>query len=80
MKANVVADQLLLQYPGKQAIFLPDEENPSEIIVEIEKTDIPSTAMAVIDRSAPHFHRRMRDIYRREGAPPALRQSDKGHP
>jgi mannose-6-phosphate isomerase-like protein (cupin superfamily) len=63
MKANEVAAQLRLAYPGKPVIFLPDEENPAEIIVEIEKTDITSTAMAVIDRSAPHFHRRTREIY-----------------
>ncbi len=53
-------------YPGKNIIQIPPE-NPSEIICEVDKVDDPqggcSVAIAVIDHSAPHFHRRTCERY-----------------
>lgn len=56
----------MAQYPGKPIKMLP-EVNPTEIICEFDpKASHPewSLAIAVIDRSEPHFHKRMTEIYR----------------
>jgi mannose-6-phosphate isomerase-like protein (cupin superfamily) len=66
VNAESTIKQLQELYPGKPIKCLPQEQ-PSEIICEFDsRDDHPdfSFAMAVIDRSAPHHHRRTTEIYR----------------
>ena len=51
------------RYPGKKIITLPAED-PKEVICEVDVTPEKSVAIAVIDKSAPHFHRIMTETYR----------------
>ena len=50
------------RYPGSKVIELPAGE-PKEIIVELEEREDFSRAVAVIERSEPHFHRQMTEEY-----------------
>jgi mannose-6-phosphate isomerase-like protein (cupin superfamily) len=52
-----VEEELLRQYPGAHVKVTPDR---AEIVAEIG----PGRAVAVIERSLPHFHRKMTEIYR----------------
>lgn len=61
---HVIAE-LKNQYPGCRIIKLP-ENNPTEILCEIESAeDHPeySVAISVIDRSVPHHHNHMTEVY-----------------
>ena len=49
--------ELLREYPGAAIKVAPDR---AEIVAEIE----PKRAVAVIERSQPHFHREMTEVYR----------------
>lgn len=54
-----IVEELERNYPGKKIIKLPQEQ-PTEILCEVVPTvDNPekSVAIAVIDRSAPHYHK-----------------------
>ena len=65
MDAQSVIKELQAEYPGKPIKCLP-EESPSEIICEFEPPEEHpdwSRAMAVIDKSKPHFHRVMTEVY-----------------
>jgi quercetin dioxygenase-like cupin family protein len=65
MNTEKVIEELSRKYPGKK-IMKNEEENPTEIICEIEPTaEHPeeSIAVAVIDKSKPHYHRKTREIY-----------------
>lgn len=60
-----VIDQLSLQYPNYKIIRLPIN-NPTEILVEIEPTENHSDysiAISVIDRSVPHYHKQVTELY-----------------
>jgi mannose-6-phosphate isomerase-like protein (cupin superfamily) len=64
---NVAKVRLELQtkYPGKKIICLP-ENNPSEIICEIEPAgEHPdySIAISVIDKTASHYHQKTTENY-----------------
>jgi mannose-6-phosphate isomerase-like protein (cupin superfamily) len=64
--AQTVIKELQEAYPGKLIKSLPETE-PTEIICEFDpKDEHPdfSFAVAVIDRSVPHHHRRTTEIYR----------------
>lgn len=66
MNADAIIKELRDSYPGKLIKRLP-EDSPSEIICEFDPPgDHPewSLAVAIIDRSAPHYHRKMTEIYR----------------
>src|SRR5262245_26669750 len=52
-----IRTELLRQYPGASIKVAPDE---AEIVAEID----PKRAVAVIERSQPHFHRQMTEVYR----------------
>ena len=52
-----IRDELLREYPGAQIKVAPDR---AEMVAEIE----PKRAVAVIERSQPHFHRKMTEVYR----------------
>ena len=49
--------ELLWEYPGAAIKVAPDR---AEIVAEIE----PKRAVAVIERSQPHSHREMTEVYR----------------
>ncbi len=65
MNAQKIIEKLKQQYPGKAVICLP-EENPSEIICELEPTSEhseKSIALAVVGKSALHYHKQSTEIY-----------------
>lgn len=65
MNPKAVTSQLKQNYPHK-SIFKNDANNPTEIICELEPTtDHPeySKAIAVIDRSIPHYHTKTTETY-----------------
>jgi len=58
MNTEKVINELSQKYPGKK-IIKNDEENPTEIICEIES----GLAVAVIDKSIAHYHRKTTETY-----------------
>lgn len=65
MNARAVIAKLHKLYPGKTMVK-NDEKNPTEIICEIEPTSEHagySVAIAVIDRSIPHYHKKSEEEY-----------------
>ncbi len=65
MNAKKIITELQKTYPLKR-IILDNKKNPREIICEIEGTsEHPefSIAIAVIDSSAPHFHKKAEETY-----------------
>lgn len=65
MNASSIIVQLQRQYPGK-TIIKNNEENPTEIICEIDPTsEHPehSVAIAIIDYSIPHYHNLSEEVY-----------------
>lgn len=60
-----VLAQLSSQYPNSKIIKLP-ENNPTEILVEIDPTQNHpdySVAISIIDRSLPHYHKQVTELY-----------------
>jgi mannose-6-phosphate isomerase-like protein (cupin superfamily) len=65
MKASKIISQLQQKYPGKP-IYKNDDNNPTEIICEIEKKSTNhnySKAVAIIDKTKPHFHTKAVEEY-----------------
>jgi len=65
MNIKKIVTQLQKQYPGKK-ILKNNEENPTEIICEIDPTkDHPAydTAIAIIDQSIAHYHKKITETY-----------------
>ncbi|MCX6813342.1 MAG: cupin domain-containing protein [Candidatus Azambacteria bacterium] len=65
MNVEKVIKELSQEYPGKQVIK-NEEKNPTEILCEIDPTtDHPerSVAIAVIDKSKPHYHKKTKETY-----------------
>ena len=61
-KENVVS-QLRKEYPEGNIIF-NNLDNPTEIICELQQTSRDSsTAIAVIERSLPHLHKKTTEEY-----------------
>lgn len=66
-----IVAELEREFPGRPITCLcggrtaMPEEDPTEIIVEIERTANPdqSVAIAVIDRSEPHVHEQTYEVY-----------------
>ena len=61
-----VLKELNNKYPNKEIVCIP-ETNPSEILCVIDATiDHPahSLAVAVIDKSTPHYHRQTTETYK----------------
>jgi mannose-6-phosphate isomerase-like protein (cupin superfamily) len=56
-QVSLITQQLLQEYPGANIKVMPDR---AEMVAEIE----PGRAVAVIERSQPHFHRKMTEVYR----------------
>lgn len=66
MNVQKVIAELQEKYPGKP-ILKNNEEHPTEIVCEIEPTsEHPdySTAVAVIDESIPHYHKKTTEEYK----------------
>lgn len=59
-KAKVIKE-LQAKHPGKNIVCLP-EDKPTEIICELEPE--LGLALAVIDKSAPHQHLKMKEFYK----------------
>jgi mannose-6-phosphate isomerase-like protein (cupin superfamily) len=54
------------RYPGKNIIRIP-EDNPTEIVCEVEPTtdhDTYSVAVAIIESSKPHVHNKSLETYK----------------
>jgi mannose-6-phosphate isomerase-like protein (cupin superfamily) len=65
MDAKAIVTELEKTYPGKLIKQLP-ADNPTEIVCEFDPRDQHpdfSIAVAIIDRSAPHFHNHTTEIY-----------------
>lgn len=65
MNVAKVISELKEKYPGKK-IVINTPENPTEIICEIEPTETHperSTAVAVVDKIRPHYHKKLTEIY-----------------
>ena len=65
MNTKKIVETLRRQYPGK-LIALNNEKKPTEIVCEAEPTDkhpAYSVAIAVVDKSLPHKHLAMEEIY-----------------
>ena len=65
MNVKKIIQKLSTKYPGK-FILKNNEENPTEIVCEIKPTqDHPdySIAMAIIDKSIPHYHKKTLEEY-----------------
>ena len=66
MNVKRVISELKQKYPGKKNIK-NDEENPTEILCEVEPaSEHPeySLAVAVIDKSEPHYHQISKETYK----------------
>lgn len=66
MNIKAVLNELSVKYPGK-TIIKNNEENPTEILCEIEpasKHSDYSLAIAIIDKSTPHVHKKSTEIYK----------------
>jgi mannose-6-phosphate isomerase-like protein (cupin superfamily) len=65
MDALKIVKNLESKYPGKRTMQLP-EENPREIICEVEPTEQHpdwSVAVAFIDKSISHVHNKSTEAY-----------------
>lgn len=66
MNVTKIIKELENKYPGKP-IFKNNEKNPTEILCEVEPTSDHSDyslAIAVIDKSNPHFHNFLTERYK----------------
>ena len=65
MDAKKVIKELKLHYPNKK-IYVDKEENPGEIIVELESVETNpqrSVFVAVIDKRIEHYHRLAKEMF-----------------
>jgi mannose-6-phosphate isomerase-like protein (cupin superfamily) len=63
MNVKRVVKELRKKYPGKK-VFVTDPENPGEVICEIKPGKEKSEAVAVIDFTKPHYHKRLTEVYK----------------
>jgi len=66
MNVRKVTEELKRKYPGN-GIIMNDKDNPTEILCEVDpSSDHPdySLAVAVIDKSQPHAHKRSKETYK----------------
>ncbi len=65
MNVRKVINQLQTEYPGKN-IIKNNLVNTTEIICEIDPTSVHpdyNLAIVVIDKSKPHYHKRITEVY-----------------
>lgn len=66
MNVGKVVEKLQEKYPGKK-IIKNDEDNTTEILCEVDPSSDHhqySLAIAVIDKSAPHTHKKSKETYK----------------
>lgn len=66
MNVNKIIQTLKKKYPGKKIIKNIDQSS-SEIMCEIEpSSEHPdySVAIAIIDKSKPHYHKKTKEVYK----------------
>jgi len=66
MNAKKVVEELEKKYPDKK-IIKNDDDNPTEILCEVDpSTNHPEhgLAVAVIDKSQPHTHKKSKETYK----------------
>jgi mannose-6-phosphate isomerase-like protein (cupin superfamily) len=66
MNVGRVISELEIRYPGKR-VLVNDSENPTEVICEVEpasKNPSRSVAIAVLDATFQHFHRKTTEVYK----------------
>ena len=66
MNVNSIVRQLKAKYPSTK-IIKNDDKNPTEIIAEVEpgkKNSECGLAIVVIDKSLPHYHRKLTETYK----------------
>lgn len=66
MDTKKVIEELKKKYPGKK-IIKNDEDIPTEILCEVDpSTGHPeySLAVAIIDKSTPHTHKKSKETYK----------------
>lgn len=62
-KAKVIAE-LQKEFPGRQIFCIPqDSDNPTEIICPLNNIEGGSRAIAVVDQTAPKFHKVSTEIF-----------------
>lgn len=64
MNISKVIKDLEKEYPGKKIIY--DKKNPTEVLCEIDPAsehENYSVAIAVIDKTTPHYHKKSAEIY-----------------
>jgi len=65
MIVSEIVNSLRREFPGRKIVCRP-HDNPTEIICEVDSADrhlFYSSAIAVIDQSAPHLHRISKEVY-----------------
>lgn len=62
MKKELV-DALREEFPDKNIVVLGDPDDPHEVVVEVDGCEDESTAIALVERSEPHFHIRTEERY-----------------
>lgn len=60
MNKELILKELKEKYPDKN-IVLDDETNPTEIVCEINPEN--GKAVAIIDKSIPHYHNKTKEYY-----------------
>jgi len=66
VNSKKIVEEFKKKYPGKKSIK-NNEDNPTEILCEVEpSSEHPehSLAVAVIDKSIPHSHKKTRETYK----------------
>lgn len=62
MITQATIDAIRDEFPDKDIVLLP-EDAPTEVIVKLSRNDRESVAVAFIDRSKPHYHEDIMEIY-----------------
>lgn len=62
MNVQKVISELKKKYPGKK-IIITDPESPGEIICETKPGKDESEAVAVIDYTRLHYHKKLTEVY-----------------
>lgn len=60
-KAHIIKELKRL-YPARPIVCIP-EDKPTEIVCEVSEYFDQGVAVAIIDRSKPHLHRKTTEVY-----------------
>lgn len=62
MDVDEIVQKLKQKYPGKNVV-ITDPANPTEIVCEVEPGVKNSVAVAVIDKTRLHYHKKLTEVY-----------------